>query len=455
MYGLLRVDMDGGSCVREAIPAQCAGMGGRALVSSLLERALPSGRPACDPRDTLVFAPGLLGATRAFARSRLAVGCKSPVSGQPRRASVSCSAAAYLLRLGILGIIIDKAAPPGAWRQLEIRRDGARLAPSPAAGLGVAAAMSRLRGIHGPSFACIIVGPAGELRLPAANIAFTAPDGAGFRHAGRGGMGAIMGAKGLKSILVFPPDNEFPPLVDADAHARAAAGLDAALSRLAAGLRGNAGRDGAPPPEPDENARRVRAGGDCCPHACGLCGPSAANRRKTHDPKNAAGDSLWDAFPEAADTDLRARFTALCDDYGLDAFAVGAAVAACMAEGLWRPGDGAALMEAVGRIGTDSPLGRMLNGAPHARPSAGKNAGRAATPHQRKSAGGGADQAAAFADAMGICVFAARPILGSEQAVTALVRTLNAAHGWNLPPDYAFSLGKRILEIEEAFTSRS
>ena len=63
-------------------------------------------------------------------------------------------------------------------------------------GLSARAAEDRIRAEHGPDWQVASIGPAGERLIPFATLSH---DG---RHAGRGGLGAVLGAKRIKAIAV-------------------------------------------------------------------------------------------------------------------------------------------------------------------------------------------------------------------------------------------------------------
>ena len=55
---------------------------------------------------------------------------------------------------------------------------------------------------YGDKIACISIGPAGEMKMAAATVAFTDMELRPTRHAGRGGLGAVMGSKNIKVIVL-------------------------------------------------------------------------------------------------------------------------------------------------------------------------------------------------------------------------------------------------------------
>jgi aldehyde:ferredoxin oxidoreductase len=61
--------------------------------------------------------------------------------------------------------------------------------------------MEKIKGEFGEKVACISIGQAGEMKMSAASVAFTDMEQRPTRHAGRGGVGAVMGAKGVKVIV--------------------------------------------------------------------------------------------------------------------------------------------------------------------------------------------------------------------------------------------------------------
>jgi len=78
---IIRVNMTTLTTAIEAVPADWAALGGRALTSTIVAKEVP---PTCEPLgkyNKLVFAPGLLTATVCANSGRLSAGFKSPLSG--------------------------------------------------------------------------------------------------------------------------------------------------------------------------------------------------------------------------------------------------------------------------------------------------------------------------------------------------------------------------------------
>ena len=112
--------------------------------------------------------------------------------------------AAALGHLGITAIIVEGQAPGGDLSILRIDEKGeASLLPAQAyQGMRTYALAKKLLETYGEKTAILCIGPAGEFQLTAASVQTTDVDGRPCRAAGRGGLGAVMGAKGLKAIVV-------------------------------------------------------------------------------------------------------------------------------------------------------------------------------------------------------------------------------------------------------------
>ena len=118
MFRFLRVNMATKTCVFEDIPEEYAGLGGRALTSTIVAREV---NPICTPlgpHNKLVFAPGLLGATNSPNGNRISVGCKSPLTEGIKESNSGGQPGGHLAKLGIMAIIVEDMAPKangGSW----------------------------------------------------------------------------------------------------------------------------------------------------------------------------------------------------------------------------------------------------------------------------------------------------------------------------------------------------
>lgn len=176
-------------------------VGGRAFIDHWMSKYVsPTLHPLCE-RNPFIIAPGLFAGTSAPSSGRLSIGGKSPLTGGIKEANVGGTVGHKLGRLGVQGIVIEGRAKE--WQILKLDAKGATLEPAgDIVGLDNYVACERLFQRYGDKMGIIITGPAGEMRLTNSTVAVSDMEGRPCRHAGRGGVGAIMGAKLLKAILV-------------------------------------------------------------------------------------------------------------------------------------------------------------------------------------------------------------------------------------------------------------
>ncbi len=193
-------------------------LGGRGLAGRLLwEGSPPPGTPALAPDAPLVFATGPLTGFPVPGASRTAIAAKSPATG-PR----SGGAAAGGLALGLMPghfavelkyagydalVIRGKAAEPVS---LVIRDEEVEFRPSRHLwGREVSEAEKALRSeLPKEPFQTVLIGPAGERLHPLASAVHNYPCAS---HAGRGGLGAVLGSKNLKAVAVRGTLHPFEP----------------------------------------------------------------------------------------------------------------------------------------------------------------------------------------------------------------------------------------------------
>ena len=82
--------------------------------------------------------------------------------------------------------------------------------------LGNYAVIDKVKAAYGDKVCAISIGQAGEMKMSAASIAFTDMEQRPTRHAGRGGVGAVMGSKGVKLIVLDDEGTSKRQPADAD-----------------------------------------------------------------------------------------------------------------------------------------------------------------------------------------------------------------------------------------------
>ena len=219
----IRVNMSEGTVGVQDVPQEYAMLGGRGLTSTLINAEVP---PTCDPLgldNKLVCAPGYLSGTRLPNTSRTSLGAKSPLTGTIKESNVGGTFAAALGHLGISAIVIEGQAPEGELSFLRIDEEGnASLIPAKEyAGMRTYELVEQILERFGKKTSVLCIGPAGEYKLTAASIQSSDADGHPCRAAGRGGLGAVMGAKGLKALIVDQRGKSAAPIADPKAFNKA------------------------------------------------------------------------------------------------------------------------------------------------------------------------------------------------------------------------------------------
>jgi len=200
---ILRIDVGDGNVEEEAAPEALWLLGGRAFTSRWISDHV---NPECDPLglyNQLVIAPGLLAGTPSSSVHRLSVGAKSPLTGGIKESNSGGTVAYKLARMDIKAVVLEGASPAGRWSVLYIGPDGVRFdAAGDLLGKGTEASARSLHHVYGDDTALMVIGPAGENRFNSAAIFNSDKEGFAARVCGRGGMGAVMAAKGVKAIVI-------------------------------------------------------------------------------------------------------------------------------------------------------------------------------------------------------------------------------------------------------------
>ena len=194
---VLRIDVSGGSAERVPLadPVLRQFIGGSGLgVKLLLDEGCADLDPL-DPRSPLVFAFSPLVGSPLTTSAKFAVVSKSPLTNRVNDSLASSGFAIAGKSNGCDAIVIVGRAPELSVLIIDDGRVRVEAAAD-CAGMTCQATEAQLRSRLGAQFRIASVGPAGERGVRYATISH---DG---RHAGRGGSGAVLGAKNIKAIAV-------------------------------------------------------------------------------------------------------------------------------------------------------------------------------------------------------------------------------------------------------------
>jgi aldehyde:ferredoxin oxidoreductase len=206
-----RINAQNKSLNLENVPEKWARLGGRGLIAQILLDEVP---PACDPlgpNNKLILASGLFCGYNLSSLDRISAGGKSPLTGGVKESNAGGTTGLALTRLGIKALILEGFPQDETMWMIHINPQGIRFEPAgDLAGLGIYECAARLRKQHGEKAAMVLIGPAGEMQMISACISHLDMDGVPSRVCGRGGLGALMGSKKIKAIIIDPGKTEKP-----------------------------------------------------------------------------------------------------------------------------------------------------------------------------------------------------------------------------------------------------
>lgn len=195
---ILRVNLSNGTVASEPLDPRTARdfIGARGFGIHYLTREV---NPTCDPlgpENKIIMAAGPLTGTAAPTGARYVVTTKSPLTGAITCSNSGGSFPAELKRSGLDAIIVEGVSPRPVY--LFVADERAELRPADHLwGRSVPEADEALRAETDPKAKVAVIGPAGE-RL----VLFAAIMNDRDRAAGRAGVGAVMGSKRLKAVVV-------------------------------------------------------------------------------------------------------------------------------------------------------------------------------------------------------------------------------------------------------------
>jgi aldehyde:ferredoxin oxidoreductase len=202
---ILRVDVKNEKIAFENLSEDWKSIGGSAFIAKMMNKEVPPVADPLGPENLFIIAVGPLAGTGAPQLGRISVGAKSPLTMGIKEANSGGPAAQILDRLGIRAVIVQDAPRDQRLYCLFISKDKTTLIPAEAyRGMKNYELASRLRKQYGEKIAVISTGIAGERKYKGASVSFTDVFGDPSRNAARGGLGAVMGSKGLKAIVIDP-----------------------------------------------------------------------------------------------------------------------------------------------------------------------------------------------------------------------------------------------------------
>ncbi len=370
-----------------------AGLGGRGLTSAIIAKQVPPTCHALGEENKLVIAPGLLGGTTGAMSGRVSVGCKSPLTGGIKEANAGGQPGQMIARLGYAAIVLEGKPAADTLYKIHISADGVKIMPDPDLKmLGNYDTVEKMKQAYGNKIACVSIGQAGEMKLAAATVAFTDMEQRPARHAARGGVGAVMGSKGVKVIVIddtgmsmrSPKDPEKfkaanRTFVDGlKKHPVTGQGLPAYGTNVLTNVVNEAGAyptynfktgrfSGAAAISGETQAETITSRGGKATHGCHRgcvirCSGIWHDKDGHYLTKQPEYETVWSHGGNCGidDLDAIAMMDRLDDDYGIDTIEMGATIGVAMDAGLLEFGDADGAINLVKEVGKGTPLGRIL-----------------------------------------------------------------------------------------------
>lgn len=394
----LRVNMTTQTVQYQDVPDDYAMLGGRALSSILVSDEVPATVDPLGAENKLIFAPGYFSGTSLVNTSRLSVGAKSPLTGGIKESNVGGTVAFSLAKLGVKAIIVEGKATGEGYFILNIEDEStASLLPATGLkGMRTYAATKRLHGDFGKKKSITCIGPAGEMQLLSASIQSTDLDGRPCRAAGRGGLGAVMGSKGLKAIIVDLKGKIPAEIVDEERFKKASRryakdvkadefsgeilpqfGTAVLVEPInaAGGFPTNNARkgqfEGADKISGETMAKVIEERGGKTRHkGCAQCIIDCSNEFVTKEGEYVTSsleyETIWSMGGMIGNDNLDAiaRLDFLCDDIGLDTMNTGVAIAVAFDAGYREFGDAEAAIALVEEVAAGTEMGRLIGNGP-------------------------------------------------------------------------------------------
>lgn len=394
------------SCVVEEAPPAYKTLAGRALTSTLVSSEVP---PLCHPlgpNNKLVFSPGIVTGTNASTSSRISVGAKSPLTGGIKESNAGSSWASDLARMQVKALVVEGKPKETAKRWgASVAWDNASGKPkveffdaAEYAGKDLYEVFPRLYERFGGKISIAGCGVAGEYGYGNAGVVFNDLAKRPSRYAGRGGLGSVMGSKGLKFIILSAAGAPGVSIADKELFDEGRKKLLEALRthditkpKGALNTYGTAviinimNEAGGLPTRNFSSGRfegaakiageaifegnKQRLGKEVYNHPCSpgctiQCSNTWYNTDGTERASCVEYESDW-AFGANCGIDNLddiATMIQLCNGYGLDTIETGATLAVAMEAGVVPFGDSKGAINLIRELGKGSPLGRTLGG---------------------------------------------------------------------------------------------
>ncbi|MDD4046898.1 MAG: aldehyde ferredoxin oxidoreductase C-terminal domain-containing protein [Tissierellia bacterium] len=392
MKKILRINLRTKEITYEDAPLEYLKTGGRGLIAKIM---LNEVNPKCDPlgrENKLIIANGLLTGTNVSSASRISIGAKSPLTGGIKESNGGGITAMWLASLGIKAVVVEDIPEEDEWYYIRINKDKCFLESADSyKGMGTFEFCVKMLDKY-PDCAVTCIGQAGERLYNIAGIATMDKEKKPNRYSGRGGLGAVMGSKKIKGIVVeekgaveIKNKEKYKEVLKKYSQIVIEAPSSISYKTLgtAATVRTSNDLSGLPVRNfrggKFEHAEEIsgeslyefiknRGGEGKTTHACMPgCIIQCSNVVPDKEGKTIVSPLEYETIGlmgsnlGIGDLDTIAKLNAVCNDFGIDTIETGAAMGMAMEAGIVEFGDDEGALNLLDEIKNDTELGRLLS----------------------------------------------------------------------------------------------
>lgn len=396
MWETLRINTATKEIKRQPVEEKYRGLGGRSLIARFLNDEV---KPTCDPLGSdnkLMLCTGVFAGTNLSTAHRLSLGAKSPLTGGIKESNAGGTLAYNIARHGLKYIVFeDLPSEEQDWSVLFIDKYGQAVLNDGSAysGLNTYESFEAIRSKYGDKVAIAAIGNAGERQYRIAAVMVSdAHTGTPTRAAARGGLGAVMGSKKIKAIVIDRPEKAYKPeyankeVFDKACHAfnKALASPECMTAMKQVGTNGNIDGTGSTGVLPIRNfsgdvskkardlsasvfLQKLKSQGGSNNHACQPgCAIKCSNSYHDADGEYLTGGFEYETLAlcgpnlDIYDYDIIARIDRACDNLGVDTMDTGCAIGVCMDEGKLKFGDVDGVFALLKEMEDGTDFGRIL-----------------------------------------------------------------------------------------------
>jgi len=200
---LLRINLNNKNINYQKVPEKFLTIGGRGLIANLMNEEV---RARCYPlgvENKLFICNGPLAGVGLSSAGRLSIGAKSPLTGGIKESNSGGTFAGSMAKMELRAIILEGIIKENKWYLIKIEDDTVEfISADDYIGLGNFDTVKKLFKRFGNDYSLITIGQAGEQKYVNSGLAITDLHNRPGRMAARGGLGAVMGSKKIKAILI-------------------------------------------------------------------------------------------------------------------------------------------------------------------------------------------------------------------------------------------------------------